>query len=483
MVNAMKLSLGSRCVKYLMFVFNLLFVITGIILLSIGVVIHGVYHNYQHFLDNKFLSVPSLLIAIGAIIFFIAFFGCCGAVRENYCMIVTFTSLLVIVFILELSGGISGYVLRARAGTIIESKMMDTMSIYKNNTEIQLIWDNLQRDFDCCGTNAASDWINTLDGLPVSCCIDPVGAIESSNCTLNSSNLRSEGCYQKFLSFIKSHALQLGGVGIGIAFIQLTGIMIISVGTTIYAVNENFLDSPDLRYLHPATILIVAGILVFVIAFLGCCGALRESTCMVLVFAVSLSIVLILELAAAITAYALQNDIQRSLSEHLLRTIHDYGRHNISTDAVDFIQSRLHCCGYYGYEDWTDIMKETGAEFPQSCCVMGLYIVNITFMPGGIDYPCTPYSTGCGKYVSNIIHRSALYIGTGALAIALIQFTGIMFACMLGKAIRRQKTERERRRWELRENLVNGYQPLGKADPFTTFPVVYMSSPDPLKTP
>lgn len=65
------------------------FQITGIILLSIGIVIHGIYHNYQHFLDNKFLSVPSLLIAIGAIIFFIAFFGCCGAVRENYCMIIT----------------------------------------------------------------------------------------------------------------------------------------------------------------------------------------------------------------------------------------------------------------------------------------------------------------------------------------------------------------------------------------------------------
>lgn len=54
---------------------------------------------------------------------------------------------------------------------------------------------------------------------------------------------------------------------------------------------------------------------------------------------------------------------------------------------------------------------------------------------------------------------------------------------MLGKAIRRQKTERERRRWELRENLVTGYQPLGKADPFTTFPIVYASTPDPLKNP
>lgn len=228
MVNMMN-SLGSRCVKYLMFVFNLLFVITGVILLSIGIVIHGVYRNYQHFLDNKFLSVPSLLIAIGAIIFFIAFFGCCGAVRENYCMIVTFTSLLVIVFILELSGGISGYVLRARASSIVQEKMMDTMKLYKNNnTEIQYVWDNLQQDFHCCGTHKPDEWTNILDttdgGLPVSCCATQVGAIQSTNCTLQSSNHYKEGCYNEFVSSIKSHALQLGGVGIGIAFVQAMGI-------------------------------------------------------------------------------------------------------------------------------------------------------------------------------------------------------------------------------------------------------------------
>lgn len=65
------------------------FQITGIVLLSIGLVIHGVYRQYQHFLDNSFFSVPSLLVAVGSIIFIIAFLGCCGAIRESYCMIIT----------------------------------------------------------------------------------------------------------------------------------------------------------------------------------------------------------------------------------------------------------------------------------------------------------------------------------------------------------------------------------------------------------
>ncbi|XP_071877332.1 CD63 antigen-like [Bombus fervidus] len=242
----------------------------------------------------------------------------------------------------------------------------------------------------------------------------------------------------------------------------LTGIMIISIGTTIYAVYEDFSHFLDPSYFSPATLLIVVGIFVFIIAFLGCCGALRESTCMVLVFAVSLSLVLVLELIAGIAAYALQDGIKDLLADKINATMHQYENNDEARSAIDFLQSRLYCCGYNGHEDW----EEQGMTIPSSCLLR--------------DIDKNIYATGCIKHLSIIIHRSALYIGTGAVAIALIQLTGIMFACMLGRAIRRQKTERERRRWELRESLVNGYQPLGKSDPFTTFPVVYMSS-EPLK--
>lgn len=59
--------------------------------------------------------------------------------------------------------------------------------------------------------------------------------------------------------------------------------MIVSVGTTIYAVYDDFSHFLDSSYFSPATLLIVVGGFIFVIAFLGCCGALKESTCMVLV--------------------------------------------------------------------------------------------------------------------------------------------------------------------------------------------------------
>ncbi|XP_024875916.1 CD63 antigen-like, partial [Temnothorax curvispinosus] len=198
----------------------------------------------------------------------------------------------------------------------------------------------------------------------------------------------------------------------------LTGVMIISVGTTIYAVYENFSHFLDASYFSPATLLIVVGILVFIIAFMGCCGALRESTCMVLVFAVLLSFVLILELAAAVAAYALQDGIKDLLAEKINLTMHQYEKNEEAKFAIDFMQSRLRCCGYNGYMDWNNVpFNNTHIDVPDSCCA---YLVDELS-----DRCYGKYHEGCISRLSIIVHRSALYIGTGAVAIALIQLTGI----------------------------------------------------------
>ena len=63
--------------------------LTGVALISVGVVIKGFYTEYQGLLDERYFSAPSLLITAGTIIFFIAFFGCCGAIKENHCMVFT----------------------------------------------------------------------------------------------------------------------------------------------------------------------------------------------------------------------------------------------------------------------------------------------------------------------------------------------------------------------------------------------------------
>lgn len=73
-----------------------------------------------------------------------------GAIRENYCMVLTFSILLILVFILELAAGISGYVLRNETMELVETSLRDSMQAYVHNeTEAihtTVLWDSIQRN-------------------------------------------------------------------------------------------------------------------------------------------------------------------------------------------------------------------------------------------------------------------------------------------------------------------------------------------------
>lgn len=84
-------------VMYLIFIFQ----ISGIAILTVGALIQNFYSNYTDFLHGNFYVGPVLLIILGVIVFVVAFFGCCGAVKENLCMIMT-VSWLAFVYLLYL---------------------------------------------------------------------------------------------------------------------------------------------------------------------------------------------------------------------------------------------------------------------------------------------------------------------------------------------------------------------------------------------
>lgn len=206
-----------KCVKLLLFAFNFIFVIVGCVLIGVGAYIQVQFKDYLNFVEGQFSSAAALLIAVGVIIFFIAAFGCCGAWKENYVCVMIFSVLLGIVFILEIAGGIAGYVLHDKVEDGVKTLMGDSMKRYKADPTI---WDLVQKDFKCCGTNSSSEWINANNGtIPKSCC-------RSENCdTTTKANIYSDGCLDAFVTWVKDKIFIVGGVGIGLAFVQIVGIL------------------------------------------------------------------------------------------------------------------------------------------------------------------------------------------------------------------------------------------------------------------
>merc|ERR1711934_21837 len=160
---SLKMEGSMKVVKYLLFTFNLLFALSGLCLIVTGGVIQGVYSQYLDFLGDKFFNAPVLLVVVGCIIFFVTFFGCCGAIKEHHCMTLAFSVFLALILVIELGAGIASYAFRSQVGGIIEKNMEKGLQNYgeegyKGVTET---WNIVQHELKCCGAQEYLDWENT----------------------------------------------------------------------------------------------------------------------------------------------------------------------------------------------------------------------------------------------------------------------------------------------------------------------------------
>ncbi|CAH1710391.1 unnamed protein product [Chironomus riparius] len=214
---------GMNCIKYLVFIFNFLFAMTGLFTIIIGAIIQSSYHHYENFIGESFWTAPIVLMVVGSLIFFISFLGCCGAMRESSCLILTFSVFLMIVFVTEVGIGVAGYIKHSELKDVLEKQFNRTMEDYTTSIEAQHAWSLVQGELQCCGINGPNDWkriyINTT--VPSTCChLLPENV---KQCT--SVYASQEGCYPKLLNFLDTKSLLLGFVGIGIAIVQLIGVV------------------------------------------------------------------------------------------------------------------------------------------------------------------------------------------------------------------------------------------------------------------
>ncbi|KAK1886338.1 Tetraspanin-1 [Dissostichus eleginoides] len=103
----------SGFLKIMMFIFNGGIFLAGVAILGVGVwvkVDSGSLLGLVEEVDgapsglSQLSNVAYLLIAVGAVLLLIGFLGCCGAVKESRCMLLTFFSIVLILFLVEVAG-------------------------------------------------------------------------------------------------------------------------------------------------------------------------------------------------------------------------------------------------------------------------------------------------------------------------------------------------------------------------------------------
>uniref|UniRef100_A0A2S2N8D1 Tetraspanin n=1 Tax=Schizaphis graminum TaxID=13262 RepID=A0A2S2N8D1_SCHGA len=210
--------------KYILYLFNLLCLISSVGILSIAFIINQKLYKWSNFISTDFITTPQILLAIGVGLLIISIIGLCGVLRDIGWLLTLFSVLLTIVLIGELI--LSGFVyqMRNEIKDYALNQMNHTISGY-NKTGYEAstqTWNLIQSDIECCGIYGPEDWkLVTPNKLPTSCCYAiPLDGF----CTETESY--KDGCFKKFESILQENSEIIIWTAIGFALVQLFAVFL-----------------------------------------------------------------------------------------------------------------------------------------------------------------------------------------------------------------------------------------------------------------
>ncbi|KAJ1169784.1 hypothetical protein NDU88_001675 [Pleurodeles waltl] len=224
------------CVKVLMILFNLIIFLGGGTLLGVGI---WVTVDSKSFLNifgafasdlGQFVNVGYFLIAIGAVLVVLGFLGCCGAQKESKCLLITFFTLILLIFIAEVAGAVVALVYSSMAQSIMEPVLRQVLQRdYGRDPAVTQIWNTTMTELKCCGFSNYTDFTNSYymkhngDSYPSQCCRFNV----TTTCKLGQATAANvQGCFEQLLDTIRKNAAVVGGVAAGIAVLEIAAMVV-----------------------------------------------------------------------------------------------------------------------------------------------------------------------------------------------------------------------------------------------------------------
>uniref|UniRef100_A0A665T4B2 Tetraspanin-2-like n=1 Tax=Echeneis naucrates TaxID=173247 RepID=A0A665T4B2_ECHNA len=145
---------GMKCVKYLLFVFNFIFWLAGLLVLAVGLWLRFDPETVDLLMDDdapeSFFIAVYILLGAGGLMMIVGFFGCFGAVRESQCLLASFFACLMIIFGAEIAAGVFGFINKEKIVEEVQKFYSTSFadSSNSNSTAIALIY---HKTLNCCG--------------------------------------------------------------------------------------------------------------------------------------------------------------------------------------------------------------------------------------------------------------------------------------------------------------------------------------------
>lgn len=183
-------------------------------------------------------------------------------------------------------------------------------------------------------------------------------------------------------------------------------------------------------FLAPAIILILLGILMFVVSFIGVLASLRDNLPLLKVFMYTLAVCLFLELLGGILALAFRNQTVGLVNKNIRKGIVNYYDDLDFKNIMDFVQKKFKCCGGQEYTDWAvNMYHNCSAPGPLACGVP--YTCCVTTKPNEVANTMCGYRT-LQKERLDLIDTIHIRGCTDAFLIWLMDNYKIMAGLLLG---------------------------------------------------
>ncbi|KAL1005793.1 hypothetical protein UPYG_G00064070 [Umbra pygmaea] len=235
--------------------------------------------------------------------------------------------------------------------------------------------------------------------------------------------------FLKIMMFIFNGAIFLAG-----AAILGVGIWVKVDSGSLMGLIENIENAPEELYqvANVAYLLIGVGAVLLVMGFLGCCGAMRESRCMLMLFFIIILIIFIAEVAGCIVVFVFQplaEGILEELGDKVVASIKiDYGKKDSLTSLWNSTMDQFKCCGYRNYTDFDESPFQSSSKvYPLACCTADNACNEADAQKSNV--------TGCFNMLVQLIEENAVIIGAVGLGIAALEIAAMVVSMVLYQQI------------------------------------------------
>jgi len=242
------------------------------------------------------------------------------------------------------------------------------------------------------------------------------------------------GCFSKFFLFVLNF------------IVFVLGAVVIALASLVLYHGDQFKQLLDTGAFAVPIILLAFGVLITLIGFFGCAGAMCERPCMLYTYAGIVLVLLLAQIGVAAYAAIQKDEFKSQLKTYMNTYMGKLGHGDTDMDnAITAVQQELKCCGVTSYANWLNGTLHSLAKLPKGedmargCCKdhtsnACVHVADLS----RTQLDKLIYTEGCFTKYDNLVESQAIWMIVGAIALALVQLGCVVIACGIGRQASRR---------------------------------------------